>query len=416
MKVGIVTTWFERGAGVVSRQIADALTSAGMEIFIYARGERYAVGDPKWDLPNVRWAKRLHWSGSGKIDRSDFDDWISSCKLEVIIFNEQRWWQPIIWAKDRGVTCGAYIDYYTRESVSLFSIYDFLICNTQRHYEAFRWHPGASYVPWGTEVDLFKPRPKKNGRLRFFHSCGWDTARKGTDLVIAAFNQIRADVDAELIIHSQIDLSGSICEDDRITVKVGTVPAPGLYHLGDFYVYPSRLEGIGLTICEALAVGLPVITTDEGPMSEFVLPGRTGYLVPVARRFVRGDNYYWPMAEVSVPDLAAAMRRACALSRSEVEMMQSAARGYAVESRSWRENSKALPAIVAGSMFSKPSVETVASVNRFDYAGVKGKLDYLLEVPPLRAVGSAIFRIYREHRQPHIYAATSASPSARPVK
>ena len=34
--------------------------------------------------------------------------------------------------------------------------------------------------------------------------------------------------------------------------------------MGDVFVYPSRLEGIGLCVPEALACGLPVITTDCG--------------------------------------------------------------------------------------------------------------------------------------------------------
>lgn len=53
MKIGIVTTWFERGAAYVSRQFMDILKSTD-EVFIYARGgEAYAQGNPTWDLPNV---------------------------------------------------------------------------------------------------------------------------------------------------------------------------------------------------------------------------------------------------------------------------------------------------------------------------------------------------------------------------
>ena len=51
--IGIVTTWFERGAAYVSRAYRDALDSA-FEVQIYARGgERCAPGDPRWDGPEV---------------------------------------------------------------------------------------------------------------------------------------------------------------------------------------------------------------------------------------------------------------------------------------------------------------------------------------------------------------------------
>ena len=58
MNIGIVTTWFERGAAYVSRQFMDVL-SKGNNVFIYARGgEAYAIDNPKWNLPNVHWGKR----------------------------------------------------------------------------------------------------------------------------------------------------------------------------------------------------------------------------------------------------------------------------------------------------------------------------------------------------------------------
>jgi glycosyltransferase involved in cell wall biosynthesis len=46
-----------------------------------------------------------------------------------------------------------------------------------------------------------------------------------------------------------------------------------------FYVASSRKEGISLTLLEALAVGLPVVTTDVGGNPEVVEEGVTGRLV-----------------------------------------------------------------------------------------------------------------------------------------
>ena len=67
-------------------------------------------------------------------------------------------------------------------------------------------------------------------------------------------------------------------KQDLLKIYEKTLPAPGLYHLGDVYVYPSRLDGVGLTVGEALACGLPVITTENGPMDEFVEDGFNGRL------------------------------------------------------------------------------------------------------------------------------------------
>lgn len=56
MNIGIVTTWFERGAAYVSKAYFESLNNDENNIFIFARGgESYAKGDPKWDNEYVTW-------------------------------------------------------------------------------------------------------------------------------------------------------------------------------------------------------------------------------------------------------------------------------------------------------------------------------------------------------------------------
>ena len=59
MNVGIVTTWFERGAAYVSRQYLEALRSdSNNSVYIYARGgESYARNQSEWDRDFVTWGK-----------------------------------------------------------------------------------------------------------------------------------------------------------------------------------------------------------------------------------------------------------------------------------------------------------------------------------------------------------------------
>ncbi len=55
---------------------------------------------------------------------------------------------------------------------------------------------------------------------------------------------------------------------------------PELLAKAGFFVSSSKSEGISLTILEAMAVGLPVVTTRVGGNPEIVLEGKTGHLVP----------------------------------------------------------------------------------------------------------------------------------------
>jgi glycosyltransferase involved in cell wall biosynthesis len=54
---------------------------------------------------------------------------------------------------------------------------------------------------------------------------------------------------------------------------------PGIFAGADVFVLPSRRESFGLVIAEAMAVGLPVVSTDVGAIPEVVIDSETGILV-----------------------------------------------------------------------------------------------------------------------------------------
>ncbi len=318
MNIGIVTTWFERGAAYVSRQYMELL-EAEYKVFIYARGgEKYAVGDPQWDFDNVTWGKPRNEHPTD-IVLSDFRSWLINNEIEVILFNEQRYYEPIIMAKEMGIKVGGYVDYYTLATVSFFQIYDFVICNTKRHFSVFGNHKQAYYVPWGTNTNLFKADSynlAENGVVTFFASVGYAPKRKGADKILQAFSLLDKECQCKLIIHTQVDILKDFPELKDTVEKLSNigklqiieeeVTAPGLYYMGDVYVYPSWLDGIGLTLIEALASGLPIITTNCAPMNEFG-SDEIRKLVDVDRYISREDAYYWPLSIVSIDSLKTAM-------------------------------------------------------------------------------------------------------------
>lgn len=347
MEIGIVTTWFERGAAYVSRAYRDALRD-GHRVWIYARGgESFGIGDPKWDTPDVTWAPRAVRFSSTAISWPHFLDWVNTRRLDAVIFNEQTSWDVVWRARRLPILLGAYVDFYTRATVPYFSLYDFLLCNTERHFSVFSAFPQTIYIPWGTDVAAFSPTsvPEREGPVTFFHSCGASPYRKGTDLLLRACQDLKGEY--RLILHTQAALSpenealAGALPGGRLRIIKEDVGPPGLYHLGDVYVYPSRSDGIGLTVCEALAASLAVITTDDGPMNEFVIDGETGRLVPTVPALQRFEGYYWPTNTCDVGALTANMQWYID-HPTEVKPMKAAARRYAEQYRDWKLNAAQL--------------------------------------------------------------------------
>lgn len=346
MNIGIVTTWFERGASYVSLQYANILKENN-SVFIYARGGYDSNYHNEF---NVTVDENHNLVVKSALNTTQFESWIRTNKITHILFNEQFWWEPVLIAKSLDVSCSSYIDYYTHETVNLFQIFDTVFCNTKRHFSVFESYSNAIYIPWGTDCSIFNSESKTtNDNLNFFHSAGWSPIRKGTDLLIEAAYLI--DKPFKLIIHSQGNILSllpklslkikKLIESQKLVIIEDTVKAPGLYHLGDIYVYPTRLEGIGLTIAEAMSCGLPTIVPNNSPMIEFVLD-ETCKKVSIDNFITRDDNYYWDMCEVSINDLKLAMEYYID-NKSEISYLSNKTRDYALKNLEWRKNAAQLP-------------------------------------------------------------------------
>lgn len=65
----------------------------------------------------------------------------------------------------------------------------------------------------------------------------------------------------------------------------GTIPdrdLPALYRTADAFVFPSLQEGWGLVVLEAIASGLPILTSDQPPFTEFLNPHQALLIDPTS--------------------------------------------------------------------------------------------------------------------------------------
>ena len=115
--------------------------------------------------------------------------------------------------------------------------------------------------------------------------------KKGYDYFLAALRRLK---DAGIPFRAQIIGSGDLQAQIRFSIGdldllpevklVGRLKPDVVFDYlckADIYVLTSHEEGISNAVLEAMAVGLPIITTAAGGMEEAVRDGLDGYVIPV---------------------------------------------------------------------------------------------------------------------------------------
>ena len=113
-----------------------------------------------------------------------------------------------------------------------------------------------------------------------------DDKRKGLDVLLKALKIVLIKTVVTLVVAGSgkpLVYKGLLSSDvaDRVifTGFVDDNTLAKLYSACDIYVCPSRLEGFGLTLLDAMAAGKPVIATATGSIPEIIENGQNGLLV-----------------------------------------------------------------------------------------------------------------------------------------
>ena len=157
-------------------------------------------------------------------------------------------------------------------------------------------------IPNGVDLDRFSPATADPppGRPTRFLFVGGLIGRKGPDVLHRAFTAAFAGRDDVTLVVKDFGAEGIYQAGDRgplrehaaagllprIELIEGTLSEPeivDLYRSCDVFVAPYRGEGFCMPALEAMACGLPVITTAGGPTDEFV-PADAGWRIASQRR------------------------------------------------------------------------------------------------------------------------------------
>ena len=110
---------------------------------------------------------------------------------------------------------------------------------------------------------------------------------KGHDVLLRAFAALPRELDARLVVVGDGPLASmlrDVAVDLGIAERVRWLGArddiESILPQFDVFAFPSREEGLGIALLEAMAAGLPVVAARSGGIPEIVRDGETGLLVP----------------------------------------------------------------------------------------------------------------------------------------
>lgn len=139
-------------------------------------------------------------------------------------------------------------------------------------------------IPYGVDASLFTPMPSVistgNGfRVLFVGQIG---QHKGISYLLKAYDRFRGSGTSLILVGDFCGSQEPLRRYRDLFQHIPNVPRAclaGIYRQADVFVFPSLLEGMGMVVLEAMASGLPVIVTPNGP-GDIVRDGIDGFVVP----------------------------------------------------------------------------------------------------------------------------------------
>ena len=317
MRIGIVSKWFASGQAVVSRYLRSAFDELGHESFVLAkpgkgpRAELERTLDPVWDQPNVTEASEAD------IPAGEYSAWARANGLDVVFCDQNDQFDEIAGLRAVGVrTIGRFVwEHFAPEHAEpAKAAYDVIYSFTRAEQERYRgFGIETPLLSWGCHPELIAYAPESSSASRpgppglaqgtdevwFYVPGSFMGKRKPFPEIVEAFVRTR-DSRFRLLIRGQVDRKAGKLEkaaggDERVVIELEDRPTDE--HLRQFAscdvcLSPSRWEGLGLPLYEAIAFGMPTITNDAPPMNEVVIDDVSGICV---------DSVRWGEAGSGIP-------------------------------------------------------------------------------------------------------------------
>jgi L-malate glycosyltransferase len=136
-------------------------------------------------------------------------------------------------------------------------------------------------------IDAFRRVIAPNGERILLHASNFRKLKRVLDIV-RVFDEVNKKIRSKLLLvgdgpdrPAAEDLCRElgICEEVRFVGKQEQMEE--ILAIADLFLLPSEYESFGLAALEAMAAGVPLISTDVGGLPEINIPGQTGFLSKV---------------------------------------------------------------------------------------------------------------------------------------
>ncbi|MEM4330483.1 MAG: glycosyltransferase family 4 protein [Candidatus Pacearchaeota archaeon] len=203
-----------------------------------------------------------------------------------------------------------------KKEAEFIRIFDYILCPSNFVYnsflkEGFR-REQLILLPYGVDINDFSPKKEKKDKIFRAIFVGSVQLRKGVHYLLQAWDKLKLK-NAELLIVGRIwpDAKEAIKKyKNNKTIKfIGFANPKEYYKKSDVFVFPSLEEGSALVTYEAMASGLPIITTfNSGSIAR---NGKEGFIVPIrdVKALKKRILYFYKNPEVAEKMGKAARKR-----------------------------------------------------------------------------------------------------------
>ncbi|OLY91460.1 N-acetyl-alpha-D-glucosaminyl L-malate synthase BshA [Cnuella takakiae] len=162
----------------------------------------------------------------------------------------------------------------------------------QETYNTFKIHKSIEVIHNFVDVERFSRKPidafKKviapNGERILLHASNFRKVKRVQDVVLI-FNEVNKRIPSKLLfvgdgperaVAEDLSRRLGICDDIRFVGKQEQME--DILAIADLFLLTSEYESFGLAALEAMAAGVPVVSTNAGGLPEVIVEGVTGYM------------------------------------------------------------------------------------------------------------------------------------------